>query len=182
MKWCTLGYDRSSDYQLKITRESRQINTLLQTPEDCQHLWRSGNKNPLEHLQNPIKTSSLVDPRSSVPAAKERLSQERVHGARTAAVLGQWWYTEPPRICPWQFLVSDFFVSNFKFPCFCVLFKPAIYMVSTLLEGLISYLSLGTRVQLVKVSVEREMWLPKLVMHQTVMAGNCLKKIHFVMN
>lgn len=43
-------------------------------------------------------------------------------------------------------------------------------------EGLISYLSLETRGQLVKVSVEREIRLPELVMHQTVMAGNCLKK------
>lgn len=55
-------------------------------------------------------------------------------------------------------------------------------MVPIFLEGRISYLSLGTRGQLVKVPVEREMRLPKLVMHQTVMAGNCLKKIHFVMN
>lgn len=44
------------------------------------------------------------------------------------------------------------------------------------LNSLISYLSEKSRVQLVKVSVVRGTRLPKLVMHQTVMAGNCLKK------
>lgn len=42
--------------------------------------------------------------------------------------------------------------------------------------SLILYLSEKSRVQLVKVSVVRGTQLPKLVMHQTVMAGNCLKK------
>lgn len=63
---------------------------------------------------------------------------------------------EPQRICPRQLLVSDFLFLIPNFLAF-VAFIPAIYMVSTFLEGLISYLSLETRVQLVKVSVEREM-------------------------
>ena len=52
------------------------------------------------------------------------------------------------------FLIFLFLIPNFLA---FVTFIPVIYMVSTFLEGLISYLSLETRVQLVKVSVEREM-------------------------
>lgn len=107
----------------------------------------------------------------NVTAAKEAdLYQER-----TAAVQA------PQRIGPCRFLTSDFLPLVSSFLAFAVS-KPAVYMVPIFLEGRISYLSLGTRGQLVKVPVEREMRLPKLVMHQTVMAGNCLKKIHFVMN
>jgi hypothetical protein len=62
----------------------------------------------------------------------------------------------PQRICPRQFLVSGFLLLISNFLAF-VAFMPAIYMASTFLEGLISYLSLEARVQLVKVSVEREM-------------------------
>lgn len=113
-----------------------------------------------------------------VPASKEAtLYQERVYHGRTATVPG------PQRIrCPWQFLISDFLSLISSFLVFILVSKPGIYMFSTVFEGLISYLSLETRGQLVKVSVEREIRLPELVMHQTVMAGNCLKKIHFVMN
>lgn len=113
---------------------------------------------------------------SNVPAAKEAtLYQESVYPGRTAAVQG------PQRIWPCRFLTSDFLLLISSFLAFAVS-QPAVYMVPIFLEGRISYLSLGTRGQLVKVPVEREMRLPKLVMHQTVMAGNCLKKIHFVMN
>lgn len=97
------------------------------------------------------------------------LPQQVVHFARTMAV------TRHKRVSQWQSLLT--LILNFLV---FVIFKAAIYITWTLfLGGLISYLSLKSRVQLVKVSLEREMWLPKLVMHQTVMAGNCLKKNSF---
>lgn len=52
---------------------------------------------------------------------------------------------------------SDFLMAILNFLAF-VMFKPAIYITRTILGGgLISYLPLKSRVQLVKVSLEREM-------------------------
>lgn len=64
-------------------------------------------------------------------------------------------------------------LSFFPFQKLPVIYIPSVKYICF---SLISYLSQKTRVRLVKVSVERRTWLPKLVMHQTVMAGNCLKK------
>lgn len=65
--------------------------------------------------------------------------------------------------------------TSTRCPCFPRLLTICIASLRVFYH-LISYLSEKSRVQLVKVLVVHATRLPQLVMHQTVMAGNCFKK------